>query len=181
MIAAFAGDASAAEPRTARTCITTIETGSGPVKTFRKIGPKQTCPPGEALYTWDRTGSTLLTGATGKRIATGDGAQYSGPGTGVLSSAKEAAWIPVPAGTLRNLNVRTELLLGSGATIEVRVVVGEFETDLGCTVAGGNFCTAAAPITVGGGDVVSVKIVETGNSFPSYVSYSLELAPPVPQ
>lgn len=41
---------------TARTCITTIQTNIGPVRVLRKIGPKQTCPPGEDLYTWQRTG-----------------------------------------------------------------------------------------------------------------------------
>ena len=42
--------------RTARTCITTISTDIGPVNVLRKIGPKQDCPSGETLYTWERTG-----------------------------------------------------------------------------------------------------------------------------
>ena len=46
----------AAEPATARTCITTIQTNLGPMNVLRKIGPKQTCPVGETLYTWERTG-----------------------------------------------------------------------------------------------------------------------------
>lgn len=45
-----------AQQSTARTCITTIDTSSGPVKVLRKIGPKQDCPVGEDLYTWQRTG-----------------------------------------------------------------------------------------------------------------------------
>lgn len=182
LVAAAAGDASAAEPRTARTCITTIETDTGPMKVLRKIGPKQACPNGETLYTWDRTGFTVLTGATGKRISTTDGTQYSGPGTGVLSPAKQAVWIPVAAGTLSNLRVQTEVLSDVGTTVEVRLVVGEFETDLGCSISFlGNFCTDTDAAVVGSGDVVSLKIVETGTSFPTYVSYSLELAPAVPQ
>lgn len=182
LIAAGAGDAAAAEPRQARTCVATIETDQGPVKVLRKIGPKQTCPAGETLYTWDRTGFTLLTGATGKRIDTTDGSQYSGPGTGVLSSVKQAAWVPVSGGTLRNLRVQSEVLADIATILEVRVVVGEFETTLGCTIGFlGNFCTSAQAIDVNAGDVVSVKIAETGTSFPTYVSYSLEFAPPVPQ
>ncbi|MBY0277511.1 hypothetical protein K2Z84_19435 [Candidatus Binatia bacterium] len=177
-----AGDAAAADSRQARTCITTLQTDKGPIKVLRKIGPKQTCAAGETLYTWDRTGFTVLTGATGKRIATGDGAQYSGPGTGVLSPTKQAAWIPVSGGTLRNLRVQSEVLGDVATVLEARVVVGEFETTLGCTISFlGNFCTSAGPVDVNAGDVVSVKIVETGASFPTYVSYSLELAPPAPQ
>ena len=46
----------AAEPSTARTCIATIATNIGNVRILRKIGPQQTCPAGENLYTWERTG-----------------------------------------------------------------------------------------------------------------------------
>jgi len=53
-IAIVAPDAKA--QTTARTCITTIETNIGKVRVLRKIGPKQTCPAGEDLYTWQRTG-----------------------------------------------------------------------------------------------------------------------------
>ena len=45
-----------AQQTTARTCITTIDSTNGPVKVLRKIGPKQDCPVGEELYTWQRTG-----------------------------------------------------------------------------------------------------------------------------
>jgi len=45
-----------AQQTTARTCITTISTNSGDVRVLRKIGPKQSCPAGEELYTWERTG-----------------------------------------------------------------------------------------------------------------------------
>ena len=51
-----ASTAVAAEPSTARTCITTIQTNVGAMNVLRKIGPKQTCPSGETLYTWERTG-----------------------------------------------------------------------------------------------------------------------------
>lgn len=44
-----------------------------------------------------------------------------------------------------------------------------------------NFRTSSEPVDVNAGDVVSVEIVETGTSFPTYVDYLLELAPPVPQ
>lgn len=47
-----------AQQTTARTCITTIQTDIGDVKVLRKIGPKQTCPAGEDLYTWERFGRT---------------------------------------------------------------------------------------------------------------------------
>lgn len=56
-LTAIAGTAGA-QPVTARTCITTIDTNIGPVKVLRKIGPKQSCPVGEVLYTWQRTGFT---------------------------------------------------------------------------------------------------------------------------
>src|SRR5512142_2188575 len=46
----------AAQQTTARTCITDIETNIGSVRVLRKIGPKQDCPVGESLYTWERTG-----------------------------------------------------------------------------------------------------------------------------
>ena len=45
-----------AQPKTARTCITTIKSNIGEVRVLRKIGPKQSCPAGEELYTWERTG-----------------------------------------------------------------------------------------------------------------------------
>jgi BclB C-terminal domain-containing protein len=45
-----------AQQTTARTCITTISTSSGNVTVLRKIGPKQSCPNGETLFTWERTG-----------------------------------------------------------------------------------------------------------------------------
>ena len=45
-----------AQQTTARTCITSIQTNIGEVKVLRKIGPKQSCPAGEDLYTWERTG-----------------------------------------------------------------------------------------------------------------------------
>ncbi len=45
-----------AQQTTARTCIATISTNSGNVTVLRKIGPKQDCPAGETLYTWERTG-----------------------------------------------------------------------------------------------------------------------------
>lgn len=45
-----------AQQTTARTCIATISTSSGNVTVLRKIGPKQDCPNGETLYTWERTG-----------------------------------------------------------------------------------------------------------------------------
>src|SRR5580698_4959039 len=41
---------------TARTCLATISTNIGSVRILRKLGPKQTCPAGENLYTWQRTG-----------------------------------------------------------------------------------------------------------------------------
>ncbi|MBY0274024.1 collagen-like protein, partial [Candidatus Binatia bacterium] len=47
-----------AEQTTARTCVTMIQTNIGPVRVLRKIGPKQPCPAGEELYTWQRTGFT---------------------------------------------------------------------------------------------------------------------------
>jgi len=51
------GAATAAEqPSVARTCIATIQTNVGAMNVLRKIGPKQTCPSGETLYTWERTG-----------------------------------------------------------------------------------------------------------------------------
>jgi len=40
----------------ARTCLTTIDVGDGPIKILRKIGPKQTCRPNEQLFEWQRTG-----------------------------------------------------------------------------------------------------------------------------
>lgn len=52
----LAVDTARAQQTTARTCITTIDTTNGPVKVLRKIGPKQDCPVGEDLYTWQRTG-----------------------------------------------------------------------------------------------------------------------------
>jgi hypothetical protein len=54
-IAALAAPA-AAQQTVARTCIATIETNIGQVKVLRKVGPKQSCPAGEELYTWQRTG-----------------------------------------------------------------------------------------------------------------------------
>lgn len=45
-----------APPPTARTCITTIQTSVGPMNVLRKIGPKASCPAGETLYTWERSG-----------------------------------------------------------------------------------------------------------------------------
>ena len=45
-----------ADTDTARTCITTIQTNIGNVRVLRKIGPKQSCPAGDELYTWQRTG-----------------------------------------------------------------------------------------------------------------------------
>jgi len=45
-----------APPPTARTCITKIQTSAGPVNVLRKIGPKASCPAGETLYTWERSG-----------------------------------------------------------------------------------------------------------------------------
>jgi len=45
-----------AQQTTARTCITSITTNIGEVTVLRKIGPKQSCPGGETLYTWERTG-----------------------------------------------------------------------------------------------------------------------------
>ena len=51
-----AAGTSSAQQTTARTCIATIQTNIGSVKVLRKIGPKQTCPDGEDLYTWERTG-----------------------------------------------------------------------------------------------------------------------------
>lgn len=41
---------------TARTCLATIRSDIGPVRVLRKLGPKQECPAGEPLYTWQRTG-----------------------------------------------------------------------------------------------------------------------------
>ena len=59
-LAACLGESSIAAaqspPNPARTCITEIQTNIGPVKVLRKIGPKQSCPAGENLYTWERTG-----------------------------------------------------------------------------------------------------------------------------
>ena len=55
LLAAVAPPAEA-DNDTARTCITTIQTNIGPVRVLRKLGPKQTCPAGEDLYTWQRTG-----------------------------------------------------------------------------------------------------------------------------
>ena len=52
----LAVDTARAQQTTARTCITTIDTTNGPVKVLRKIGPKQDCPVGEDLFTWQRTG-----------------------------------------------------------------------------------------------------------------------------
>lgn len=49
-------DTARAQTAPARTCITTIETNIGSVRVLRKIGPKQPCPAGEELYTWQRTG-----------------------------------------------------------------------------------------------------------------------------
>jgi len=57
-VAAWAADTAQAQQTTARTCITTIQTNVGSVKVLRKIGPKQSCPAGEELYTWERTGFT---------------------------------------------------------------------------------------------------------------------------
>jgi hypothetical protein len=43
-------------PATARTCIAKIQTSAGPMRILRKIGPKASCPAGETLYTWERSG-----------------------------------------------------------------------------------------------------------------------------
>lgn len=40
----------------ARTCIARIQTDIGAVKVLRKLGPQQSCPPGEEFYGWERTG-----------------------------------------------------------------------------------------------------------------------------
>jgi len=45
-----------APPPTARTCIAKIQTSVGPMNVLRKIGPKASCPAGETLYTWERSG-----------------------------------------------------------------------------------------------------------------------------
>lgn len=45
-----------APPPTARTCIAKIQTSAGPMNVLRKIGPKASCPAGETLYTWERSG-----------------------------------------------------------------------------------------------------------------------------
>ena len=58
-VAATVGEAHA-QQTTARTCITTIDSTNGPVKVLRKIGPKQDCPVGEELYTWQRTGFSWI-------------------------------------------------------------------------------------------------------------------------
>jgi hypothetical protein len=48
--------ATTTSPAPARSCITTIQTDRGPMSVLRKIGPKASCPAGETLYTWERTG-----------------------------------------------------------------------------------------------------------------------------
>ena len=175
-IAAVVAHDAHADTRLARTCVTTLQTADGPVKVLRKIGPQQSCKPGESLFAWDRVGFTVLSGGTFKQISTSDGAQYSGPGVGGVSPNIDAVRIPTRAGTLRNLRVQTEFLYG--ANVEVRVVVGFFETPVGCTAAG-NFCTDSTNSwDVNDGDTVALKIVETGPVVPTYVSYSLEFAPP---
>lgn len=165
-----------ADTRLARTCITTLQTDDGPVKVLRKIGPQQSCKPGESLFTWDRVGFTVLSGGTVERITSSDGARYSGPGVGGVSADINAVRIPVRGGTLHNLRVQTEVL--SGSSVEVRVVVGLNETSVACT-ATGNFCTNVTDsFDAHDGDTVAVKIVATGPVVPTYVSYSLEFAPP---
>ena len=54
--AGFAVPQAEAQQTTARTCVTSISTNIGEVTVLRKIGPKQSCPSGETLYTWERTG-----------------------------------------------------------------------------------------------------------------------------
>ena len=56
MLLAAVAPPAMADPNTARTCITSIQTNIGNVRVLRKIGPQQTCPAGEDLYTWQRTG-----------------------------------------------------------------------------------------------------------------------------
>lgn len=54
---AFAGSPPPPPPvPQARTCIATIQTNIGKMNVLRKIGPKATCPDGETLFTWERTG-----------------------------------------------------------------------------------------------------------------------------
>jgi hypothetical protein len=52
-----------AQQTTARTCITDIATNIGTVRVLRKIGPKQSCPVGEDLYTWERSGQVVQSGS----------------------------------------------------------------------------------------------------------------------
>jgi BclB C-terminal domain-containing protein len=54
--AAMVPEQAYAQQTTARTCIATVSTNSGNVTVLRKIGPKQSCPNGEQLFTWERSG-----------------------------------------------------------------------------------------------------------------------------
>jgi len=54
--AAYADSDPPPPPAPARTCVAKIKTDIGRINVLRKLGPKQNCPDGETLFTWERTG-----------------------------------------------------------------------------------------------------------------------------
>lgn len=145
---------------------------TGPTGTTGVTGP--TGAPGNAA-----TGVMLLTGGTTMNISVFDGAIYSGPGVGALYPTPQQVQVPLPTGTLQNLRVHTNANVFIGTTVSVYLNVGGSDLGFGCNISGiGNSCEyTATTFPVNAGDVLAVRIEETGLNVPTFVTYSVELAP----
>jgi hypothetical protein len=108
---------------------------------------------------------------------------FSGPGTGTGSGVRASVEIPVPAGTLENLRVRSQSPEGDSVYVEVYVVVDGNITALSCGVTAGSGCEDTVhTVTVPAGSLVSLAIYSytAGPSALIRTNYSLEFQPATP-
>ena len=151
---------------------------SGPQGISGNVGPAgPTGPAGPAT-----AGAMLLTGGTGREVAVIDGAQFSGPGVGEISNDVGHVQVPVPAGTLRRLIVRTSTFPFIDTTLTVTVVgFNGSATGISCSITGfNNGCVdLVGEYTTGFGEPMSIRIEQTGAGAgtATRVTYSLEFHP----
>ena len=122
----------------------------------------------------------MLAGGTGNNIAAGDPVLYVGPGVLEVTANVDRARVPVPAGTLSTLRVRTDVASFVGSTVIVTVNVNGLDTGITCSITGASDSCTDAVNTVGvaAGATVALRLEQTGVATPTRVNYSLQLQLP---
>ena len=122
----------------------------------------------------------FLAGGSGANITSGDPVLYTSSGAQELSANPARVSVPVPAGTLSALRVKTDVGTFTGSTVNVTVAVNGVLTGITCSIteAADSCSDLVNTVVVAAGDTVAVRLVQTGAAVPTRINYSLLLQLP---